>query len=154
MSDLAARSPDIVLRHADDMDALLACWAVIAELRPSLVNVDDWMNRAWTMMQDGYRLLAAWRGAEAVGIAGYRIMQNLIHDRFLYVDDLVTIPEARGSGVSAALLTKLAAIGTTEGCGRLVLDTARTNSAARRFYQREGMIDAVVGFVKPLGEPA
>ena len=32
----------------------------------------------------------------------------------------------------------------------LVLDTAVANTSARRFYAREGLLDVVVGFVKPL----
>jgi hypothetical protein len=39
---------------------------------------------------EGYRVLATWRGREPVALAGYRIAENLIHGRFIYVDDLVT----------------------------------------------------------------
>ena len=66
----------------------------------------------------------------------------------------MTDEDQRGKGLGAALLTELSAIGVDEYCGRLVLDTAATNADARRFYKRAGLIDAVIGFVKPLGQPA
>ncbi len=103
------------------------------------------------MIGEGYRVLAAWRDDRVIALAGYRVMRNLIHGRFLYVDDLITTAAERGAGLGAALLKELSAIGEAAGCGRLVLDTAATNTDARRFYVREGLVDVVVGFVKPLG---
>ena len=46
---------------------------------------------------------------------------------------------------------KIVVIGIDEYCDRLAHDTAATNTNARRFYKREGLVDAVIGFVKPLG---
>jgi len=143
-----------VLRHADDVDALLACFPVIRQLRPSLHNADDWLDRSWRMAADGYRVLAAWRERRAVAVAGYRVARNLIHGRFLYVDDLVTEPEERGSGLGARLLDELASIAAAAGCDRMVLDTAADNLAARRFFEREGLFGVVTGYVKPLGRSA
>jgi ribosomal protein S18 acetylase RimI-like enzyme len=81
-------------------------------------------------------------------------MENLIHGRFLYVDDLVTADGQRGKRLGAALLKELSTIGVDKNCRRLVLDTAVTNTKARRFYKREGLIDRIVGFMKPLEEVA
>jgi ribosomal protein S18 acetylase RimI-like enzyme len=141
----------IVLRHADSPEELTACFPVISQLRPRLKGVEEWVERASEMATDGYRVLAAWDGERVVAVAGYRMMENLIHDHFLYVDDLVTAKGERGKGLGAALLKELSAIGVDEYCGRLVLDTATTNTNARRFYGREGLIDIAIGFVKPLG---
>jgi ribosomal protein S18 acetylase RimI-like enzyme len=144
----------IILRHAHGQDDLAACFPVISLLRPRLKSVDEWVERASGMATAGYRVLAAWDGARVSALAGYRVMENLIHDHFLYVDDLVTAQGERGKGLGAALLVELSAIAVDESCGRLVLDTAATNERARRFYKREGLIDAVIGFVKPLGKAA
>jgi ribosomal protein S18 acetylase RimI-like enzyme len=142
------------LRHADTADELAACFPVVRELRPLLKDVAEWVERARAMKAGGYRVLAAWDGARngdrVLAIAGYRVTDNLIHGRFLYVDDLVTAEGERGRGLGAALLTELAAIGTDEGCRRLVLDTAAANTNARRFYKREGLLDLSIGFVKSL----
>jgi ribosomal protein S18 acetylase RimI-like enzyme len=98
----------------------------------------------------GYRVLVAREPERVAAVAGYRITENLIHGRFLYVDDLVTAEGRRGEGLGASLLKELSRIGIEEGCRRLVLDTAAANEKARRFYRREGLQDIVVGFVKPL----
>ena len=144
----------IVLRHAHGPEDLRACFPVISQLRPRLKGEQEWIERASEMATEGYRILVAWKGERVLAIAGYRVMENLIHDRFLYVDDLVTAEGERGKGLGAALLTELSALGLEENCGRLVLDTAATNESARRFYKREGLIDAAIGFVKPLEHAA
>lgn len=46
---------------------------------------------------------------------------------------------------------KIVVIGIDEYCNRLVLGAAATNTNARRFCKCEGLVDAVIGFVKPLG---
>jgi hypothetical protein len=140
----------VKIRHASTHAEFVACYPVIVDLRPFLKNADDWCERAFGMGQAGYRVLAAWRQDVAVAVAGYRVMENLIHGRFLYVDDLVTTFDNRGQGLGASLLEELARIGVKEKCSRLVLDTAATNANARRFYMREGLLDVAVGFVKQL----
>jgi GNAT superfamily N-acetyltransferase len=144
----------IVLRHAHGPEELKACFPVILFLRPRLKGVEEWVERASKMATFGYRVLAAWEGDRVLALAGYRVMENLIHDHFLYVDDLVTAESERGKGLGAALLMELTAIGTDQFCNRLVLDTAAANENARRFYKREGLMDLAIGFVKPLGKPA
>jgi len=148
-------SPDgITLRHAHGPEELRACFPVISELRPRLKDAEAWIERASGMATDGYRVLAAWEGNRVLAIAGYRIMENLIHDHFLYVDDLVTAESERGKRLGAALLTELSAIGADEYCSGLVLDTAVTNESAQRFYKREGLNNTAIRFMKPLGQPA
>lgn len=144
----------IVLRHARSPEELTACFPVISLLRPRLKGVSEWVERASGMAADGYRVLAAWDGNRVVAVAGYRVTENLIYDYFLYVDDLVTAETERGKGLGSALLKELSVIAVDEYCRCLVLDTAATNEKARRFYKREGLIDAVIGFVKSLEEPA
>jgi len=143
-------SEPIDLRHAASRDELAACYHVVVGLRPFLKDADEWCERAEAMANAGYRVLAAWRQNQVVAVAGYRVNENLIHGRFLYVDDLVTAPDDRGKGLGACLLKELIRIGVNENCRRLVLDTAAANTNARRFYKREGLLDLVVGFVKPL----
>ncbi|GGC45822.1 GNAT family N-acetyltransferase [Chelatococcus reniformis] len=143
-------SPGAVVRHAISDDDLTACFPVIAELRPRLENAGAWRARASAMAGDGYRVLAVWNGERALAVAGYRVMENLIHGRFLYVDDLVTAADQRGNGFGAALLRELSIIGARQACVHLALDTATDNVAAQRFYRREGLADRAIRFVKLL----
>ncbi len=154
LNNLVMLQNGVVLRHAHGPDELKSCFPVISQLRPALKGSEEWVERASEMATEGYRVLAAWEGSRVLAVAGYRIMENLIHDHFLYVDDLITAEGERGKGLGAALLAELSSIARDEYCGRLVLDTAATNVDARRFYKREGLIDAVIGFVKPLEKTA
>jgi ribosomal protein S18 acetylase RimI-like enzyme len=157
MSDQRPAPPPqsgIVLRHAASHDDLSACFPVISQLRPNLKDAAEWGDRVSAMAGAGYRVLAAWDGGRVVAVAGYRVMENLIHGRFLYVDDLVTADGSRGHGLGASLLKELSMIGVNQNCRRLVLDTAAANTNARRFYAREGLLGVIVGFMKPLVEGA
>lgn len=144
----------VTIRHARSREELTACFPVISLLRPRLKGVSEWMERATRMAAVGYCVLAAWDSDHVVAAAGYRITENLIYGHFLYVDDLVTAESERGKGLGAALLKELSAIAVAKNCNNLVLDTAATNESARRFYKRQGLIDAVIGFVKPFGQAA
>jgi GNAT superfamily N-acetyltransferase len=146
-------SSKVVIRHAASSEDLAACFPVIVQLRPFLGDAIEWQERVSSMGRAGYRVLAAWDGECAVAVAGYRVMENLIHGRFVYVDDLVTADGRRGEGLGALLLEEISRIGVEARCRRLVLDTAAANTSARRFYTREGLLDVVVGFVKPLEAP-
>ena len=95
-------------------------------------------------------MLAAWRGGEPVGLAGYRTEENLIHGLFVYVDDLVTAEPQRRGGIGVLLLDAVAAEGRRLGCRRLVLDTALDNVLAHRFYYRERLLARALRFSREI----
>jgi ribosomal protein S18 acetylase RimI-like enzyme len=141
-----------VVKMAQQAAEVAACFSVISQLRPFLENEEQWVDRAASLMADGYKILAVWQENDVVAMAGYRLNDNMIHGKFLYVDDLVTDEQHRGSGLGALLLSQLQTQGSLENCNCLVLDTAAINVDARRFYKREGLLDLAVGFVKPLND--
>jgi len=142
------------LHHAETPADFAACFDVIRQLRPKLLSADDWHAQAEAMRSEGYRVLVCRDGERDAAVAGYRISTNLVHGRFLFVNDLVTLDSVRGKGLGRLLLRELERIAAAEGCERLVLDTAIANLAARRFYTREGMEERIAGFIKPIGTPA
>ncbi|MDP9899323.1 GNAT family N-acetyltransferase [Variovorax ginsengisoli] len=110
-------------RHAETDDDLIACHPVMHELRPMVQTPQAFLERVRAQRPQGWHLLAEWQGAEPVALAGYRFMDNLVHGRFLYVDDLVTAATARGGGAGARLLAEIERIARARGCGKLVLDS-------------------------------
>jgi len=110
------------------------------ELRPHLQDEAAFVERVQRQFADGYRLLCARVNDRAIGLAGYRPQENLIHGRFIYVDDLVVAATARRSGVGALLLDAVAQECRKLAIATLVLDTAIDNSLAQRFYSRYGML--------------
>lgn len=145
---------DIVLRHAETEDELRACFPVIHELRPSLQGQADFIGRVRRMAAENYRLLAAWRQEVPLALAGYRLQENLIYGRFLYVDDLVVTKDSRGCSFGARLLGELGVLAERGECRKLVLDTGLSNSLAQRFYFREGLLTGAMRFSKTLARHA
>ena len=140
--------PEIRTVGADD---IAACFPLMRQLRPHLGSADElterWRRQGATA---GYRLIALWSAEGPLALAGYRIMESLIHGRFLYVDDLVAAAEERGRGHGARLMDRLKAEATAAGCAKLVLDTGLDNVLGHRFYYRQGLLAMALRFAVPL----
>ncbi|WP_245152302.1 GNAT family N-acetyltransferase [Allopusillimonas soli] len=141
---------DIVLKHIETDEALTACFPVMQQLRPALQGPEDFIARVRRMQGDHYRILAAWHDGVPLALAGYRLQENLIYGRFLYVDDLVTTQASRGQNLGARLLAELDGIAMRLGCVKLVLDTGLANALAQRFYFRQGLLTGAMRFSKVL----
>ena len=139
------------LRHAETAAEIAACFPVMRALRPHLSGADELCSRVRGQAQAGYRLLAAWRGEEVVGLAGYRPQENLIRGPFCYVDDLVVREDLRRSGVGARLLTAVGVEAKARGMPHLVLDTDISNALGQRVYFRFGMLPVALRFATRLG---
>jgi GNAT superfamily N-acetyltransferase len=136
--------------HAETSIDIAACFAVMRELRPHLPSEAEFVSRVQRQAGDGYRLLAASIDDQVVGLAGYRPQENLIHGRFVYVDDLIVAASGRRAGIGALLLDRV-----SDECRRLqvrllVLDTAIDNSLGQRFYFRYGMLARGLRFSMPV----
>jgi ribosomal protein S18 acetylase RimI-like enzyme len=131
-----------------------ACYELMRQLRPHLASVDEFIARWRRQSADGYRILALWAeqgpntGPRA--LAGYRITENLVHGKFLYVDDLVSDKTERSRGHGARLVDRLKEEGRALGCKKLVLDTGLDNALAHRFYYRQGLLASALRFNIPL----
>jgi GNAT superfamily N-acetyltransferase len=138
------------LRHAETEADLAACFPVMRLLRPHLMNPEELCSRVRRQAGAGYRMLAAWQGDEAVGLAGYRPQENLIRGPFCYVDDLVVRDDLRRSGLGARLLRAVGIEAKAQGLPHLVLDTGLDNFLGQRFYFRFGMLPAALRFAMRL----
>lgn len=138
--------PDTTLRHADTDAELRACWPVMQQLRPHLDGAGDFIARVHRMRSEHYRLLAAWRGAQVLALGGYRLQENLVYGRFLYLDDLVTLDTERGQHWGARILHNVVGIAKRAGCAGFVLDTGIANVGAQRFYARQGLANQATRF--------
>lgn len=139
-------SPAPVAQHIDDEDGVRRCYPVMAQLRPHLTGADEFVARWRRQAAQGYRLLALLYGTRVAALAGFRVQENLVHGRYLYVDDLVTDAALRGSGLGEMLMTRLQQEARTLGCSKLVLDTPLSNSLGQRFYFRNGLLATALRF--------
>lgn len=128
--------PHISLAETDE--DILRCHAVMAELRPHVPS-DGFVPRVRRMQSEGFHLAFLAEAGEIRAVAGYRILDQLVSGRVLYVDDLVTKEGLRSSGHGAALLTWLQERARTEGCEYLELDSGVHRAGAHRFYFRHSL---------------
>lgn len=142
---------DPALRPLDSQSDLRMATPLMRVLRPHLGGEEDFADRVARMRLQGYHLIGAFAPeGELTALAGYRLQENLVYGRFLYVDDLVTAESHRGSHWGARLLRALDRVARAEDCARLVLDTGLGNARAQRFYFREGLYTGALRFHKPL----
>jgi GNAT superfamily N-acetyltransferase len=134
---------------AESDEDILACFSVIRHLR-DLQDAAFFLRRVRSQQRSGYQLVALRDGGDPVAVAGYRLGESLAWGRYLYVDDLVTLPEARSRGYGAALLTWLAEFGRDRGAGQLHLDSGKQRAGAHRFYEREGLEASSIHFKRSL----
>lgn len=131
-------------------DEVRALFGLMKQLRPHLSGADAFVDY-WRRQADcGYRLVAAYEDGTAQALASYRLQENLVHGRFLYVEDLVTDAGARGRGHGERLMAWLRAQARSSGCARLVLDTGLDNVLAHRFYYRCGLLAGALRFNAPV----
>ena len=125
-------------------------------LRPHHGDRDEFVRRVDEVQRpQGYRLVGAFDdgdGEDALAVAGFRVIENLVSGRMLYVDDLSTLPEARRRGHAAALLDWCTEEAQRLGCDEVELDSAvgpqRTD--AHRLYFNRGFRIAAFHFERPL----
>jgi len=128
--------------------------AALLELRPAwadpatLVQHIDEIQRP-----QGYRVCAAFEEgqADAVSVAGFRVIENLAWGRTIYVDDLVTRTGHRSQGSADAVFRWVEAEAQRLGCDELHLDSGvgPHRQPAHRFYFAHGMRIASFHFSKP-----
>lgn len=120
-------------------------------LRADLADEESFVRQVDDVQRaEGYRLVGSFEEdeSEAVAVAGFRVSHNLAWGRFLYVDDLSTLPEARRCGHGRALLDWLLAEAWRLDCDQLHLDSAvgLDRADAHRLYLNAGMVIAAHHF--------
>jgi GNAT superfamily N-acetyltransferase len=141
---------NIKSRHVEDETFVRSCYPLMRQLRPRLASADEFVERWQRQTAEGYRLLALVEGDVVLALGGYRVQENLVYGRFLYVDDLVTDSERRGGGLGAQIIVSLKRQAAALGCVQFVLDTALSNALGQRFYFRNGLLSSALRFSAPV----
>ena len=139
-------SAAVELYYVDQEDDVLACYPLIRQLRSHLDSEQEFLLRWQQQSTQGYNLLTLWHGTQPVGLAGFRVQDNLVHGRFVYVDDLVIDASCRNRGYGKILIERLKAEAKLLGCAKLLLDAAMSNTLGHRFYYRQGLLATALRF--------
>ena len=87
----------------------------------------------------GVQTMLALRDGQALGLATFSLLYPAPeYSGQLFMKDLFTREEARGSGAGQALMQALAGLALARGCQRLDWTAERGNRAALAFYDRIG----------------
>ena len=121
------------VHRAQSDEDILKCWDVLLALRPHL-HQEDFVERIRRQMEGGYRLAFVEADGKAVSAAGYRFVEYLAWGKAIYIDDLSTLPDARGKGYAGELLDWLIAEARREGCAQIHLDSGPQRHDAHRLY--------------------
>jgi GNAT superfamily N-acetyltransferase len=125
------------------------------ELRPHYADEADFVERVDDVQRaEGYRLVGVFEDetSHAVAVAGFRVGHMLAWGRFLYVDDLSTLPEARRRGYGMRLLEWLREEAKRLGCEQLHLDSGvgADRTDAHRLYFNAGLAISSLHFARRL----
>ncbi|MDR5725995.1 MAG: GNAT family N-acetyltransferase [Terriglobia bacterium] len=128
---------------AEETARTYAAFYALREGRPVMATVErftQWINQ--TQRPEGYRVVATFLPEipDAVAAAGFRVLHQLSKARFLYVDDLVTLPPHRSNGHAGLIFDWLVAEARRQGCEQLHLDSGHQRFDAHRFYLKHGMV--------------
>jgi GNAT superfamily N-acetyltransferase len=113
-------------------------------LRPHYDDQAAWVRQVVGVQRtEGYRLVGAFEEGEdaAVAVAGFRVGHNLAWGRYLYIDDLSTLPTGRRRGHARRLLAWLEEEARRLHCDELHLDSGvgPERADAHRLYFASGM---------------
>ena len=131
-----------------DID-FLKCWAVIKELRPHL-ETENFVSMLREMTSEGYQLAFIEEHEQAVAAVGFRYLQFLFLGKHIYIDDLSTMPEARGKGYGGQLLDFVENIAREKGYSAVTLDSGHQRFTAHRLYINKGYTISSHHFTKKL----
>lgn len=131
---------------------LIASFAVMQQLRPHLTDATAFAAQIQRQRQNGYRLMAARENGQVIGLAGYRLTENTLYGRFIYVDDLVIDAALQRRRLGEQLLDHVREETRARGYRWLVLDTGMHMALAQRFYFRQGLLPLGMHFSQDLSQ--
>ncbi len=128
---------------------MLAQHHLIRQLNPSM-SLAYYEELLQQMLQNGYRMVGAFDGSTCIGLSGFWISAKLYSGKYLEVDNFVVTEEYRSRGVGKLLSDWMLEEAKRHNCATVMLDAYVTNSAAHRFYFREGFHIKSYHFFKSL----
>ena len=126
------------IQMAQSTEQILACFDLLKVLRPH-IQKEGFVERIRTQETEGFHLAFISDDDGVKSVAGYRVATFLAWGKVLYIDDLITSPEARGIGFGTHLLKWLKSQATALGCDGMHLDAGINGVEAHRLYLNMGL---------------
>lgn len=139
----------MTIQRVTSDDDILKCRGAIQALRPLLTD-DVYADAVKQTLADNRQIIFIEDGSpDAAAVAVFETGYNLFRGKYIYIDDLSTLPTQRGKGYAGQLLDWIADYARTEGFAEIHLDSgvnaARTD--AHRLYLNKRFQVASLHFV-------
>ncbi|MCF0056494.1 GNAT family N-acetyltransferase [Dyadobacter sp. CY356] len=114
---------------------ILKCRSTIQALRPALTD-DLYLEAVQKTLEDNRQIIFIEEENQAAAVAVFETGYNLFRGKYIYIDDLSTLPGNRGKGYAGKLVDWILDYAKKEGYAQVHLDSgvsaARTD--AHRLY--------------------
>ena len=128
---------NINVQIAETDEQILKCWDAVYALRPHLIEA-NFLTLIREIQASGYVLAYVESDGRAAAIIGYRYLHFLFNGKHIYIDDLSTLPEARGKGYASTLLDFVKNEAQKQGLKTVTLDSGHHRHDAHRLYLNKG----------------
>lgn len=126
------------IKIAQTKEDFLKCFDVMQALRPHLTP-ELFLELLPKMKEEDYSLIYIEEKNKAVSACGFRYLTTLFDGRYIYIDDLSTLPEARGKGHAGKLFDFVVEKAKSENLKAVHLDSGHQRFDAHRLYLNKGM---------------
>jgi GNAT superfamily N-acetyltransferase len=126
------------IKLATTQQEIIACFAVVSELRPHL-SLEGFISLVERMRENHGYELAYLEDDGIKAVAGIRMAEWLYTGKYLEIEDLITTAAERSRGYGAMLFDWIANYARAKGCIQLRLVSGTQRIDAHRFYLNKGM---------------
>jgi len=126
------------IKNAETESDFIKCFEAIKALRPHL-TVASFLSFIEEMKKETYTLIYIEENQIAVSVCGFRYLTTLFEGRYIYIDDLSTLPEGQGKGYAGKLFDYVVEKAKSEELPAVHLDSGHQRFDAHRLYLNKGM---------------
>lgn len=123
------------VQRANTDSAIQKCRRAVQALRPALTD-EGYEEAIRQTLADNRSMVFIAEGDEAAAVAVFETGYNLFRGKYIYIDDLSTLPEHRGKGYAGHLVDWILEYARLEGFDEVHLDSGVNDarSDAHRLY--------------------
>lgn len=149
------------IQHLDSLESMATHYPLIRQLYPKLTE-DVYKLRLSRIIPSGYQQIGVYQDNKCLGIAGYKLEEELYRGRMIRVEDLIVDANIRSSGAGSALLAYIKEQAVAAGCENIVLESLDHQlhsmplppTPLSQFYLRNGFCQEGGAFCFPVTSQA
>ncbi|MBK9733074.1 MAG: GNAT family N-acetyltransferase [Chitinophagaceae bacterium] len=139
------------IKKAETDSEIMKCWEVLFALRPHLIK-ENFIHDVRTTLNDNRQLMFIEENGIAVAASIFEWGFNLYRGKYIYIDDLTTLPQARKKGYASQLLDWIFQYAEKNEINQVHLDSGSNAGRydAHRLYLNKGFNITSFHFATPV----